>query len=61
MLPLSLGRHDRFCGCLPVSGLECFLAFVNRRAVSGFGLGFLVSRGFLGAKAPLDPQSLAIL
>ena len=48
---LSLGRHDRFCGCLPVSLLECFLVFGTRRAVSGFGLGLLVSSGFLGAKA----------
>ena len=40
---------------LPVSLLECFIAFGSRRAVSGFGLGFLVSRGFLGAKAPPGP------
>ena len=48
---LSLGRHDCFCDGLPVSVLECFLVFGTRRAVSGFGLGLLVSSGFLGAKA----------
>ena len=36
---------------LPVSLLECFRAFGSRRAVSGFGLGLLVSQGFFDAKA----------
>ena len=44
-------KSAAFCGCLPVSVLECFPAFVNRGAVSGFGLGLLVSRGFFDAKA----------
>ena len=38
-----------------VSALECFRAFGSRRAMSGFGLGLLVSQGFFDAKAPLDP------
>ena len=48
---LSLGRHDRFCGCLPVSVLECFLVIGTRRVVSGFGSRLLISRGFFDAKA----------
>ena len=67
-LRFSLQRHktQEFCKAefldsTPVSALLCFFRQWNRRAASGFGLGLLVSQGFLGAKAPLDPLCHAFL
>ena len=73
-LRFSLQRHKTaksyaFCDCTPVDALGCFFVYGTGNLFSnsaqaefgGFGLRLLVSNGFLGAKAPLDPQSRAFL
>ena len=58
-LRFSLQRHKSSrIRLVPVSVLECFIAFGSRHAVSGFGLGLFVSRGFFDAKASLEAGGL---